>query len=190
MMNKKAAITFYFSLAAVLAIAQIPGNQKDLLEWNEFYKLGWEDFQGKPGEGSAGDAGTAVRIKASPYRVNKKIKYDVYAYFNRAKSWSNERSDALLSHEQIHFDIAEVYARKIRKKISELEKRNVNDIKVYNAEITKLLEESNEVDQLYDIETLHGVLTRKQEIWKKNIEEELKSLERYKKTKQIIRAGP
>lgn len=185
-MRRKATVAVIFFLTSLMAMAQ---TSKEFIEWNEFYKLSWEDFQGKPGEESAGDAGTAVKIKATPYRINKKIRYDVHAYFSRAKSWSNETSDALLSHEQLHFDIAEVYARKIRKKISELEKGDEGDIKVYNAAISALLQESNEQDQRYDVETLHGAMTKKQQKWEKNIADELASLERYKKVKQVIKSG-
>src|SRR5687767_8341950 len=114
-----------------------PGTES--ISWNEFYRLQWHDFQGKPGDESIGDAGAVVQIKAKPFIVKKKINYDVVALFNKRKSWTRDQSDALLAHEQLHFDIAEVYARKIRKKIEELNRRGVNDIKTYNAAIHELL---------------------------------------------------
>src|SRR5688500_10574962 len=160
----------------------------DELSWNEFYKLQWEDFQGEPDERSLGDAATAVKIKAKPFLVKDRIQYDVVAVFNRKKSWARDQSASLLAHEQLHFDIAELYARKIRKKISELNGRGVNDIKIYNAAIHELLQESNEADQQYDLETLHGAMTRKQAVWTKKVKEELAELKRYKKARRVI--GP
>lgn len=156
------------------------------LSWNEFYKLQWDDFQGDPDKNSLGDAATAVSIKARPFLVKKEIDYDVVAIFNREKSWARDKSSSLLAHEQLHFDIAELYARKIRKKIDELKDRGVNDIKVFNTAIHALLQESNEVDMNYDVETLHGALSKKQEYWTKHVKEELAKLGQYRKVRRVI----
>src|SRR5688500_19580117 len=104
-MNKAAVICLILLSQAAVSLAQ--NTSSDLLEWNEFYKLTWEDFTGKRTESSIGDAGTVVSIKAKPYMVKNKVKYDVYAYFNRQKSWASDTSEELLKHEQLHFDIAE-----------------------------------------------------------------------------------
>ena len=176
----------FFTLSISYGQATNTSNKNNQLEWNEFYRLGWHDFQGEPTEESIGDAGTSVLIKAKPFYVKKKVVYDVYAYFNKRKSWSRDQSPELLAHEQLHFDIAEPYARKIRKKIAELSDRGVNDVQVYNAAIRQLLEESNEADLRYDGETLHGSMVRKQAAWEKKIKEELLSLQKYKKEKRVI----
>lgn len=165
------------------------GETQNSISWNEFYKLQWHDFQGEPEETSMGDAGAVVQIKAKPFLLKKRVVYDVTAIFNRKKSWSRDQSEALLAHEQLHFDIAELYARKIRKKIKELSSRGVDDVKTFNAAVQQLLQESNEADQQYDLETLHGAMSRRQAAWSKKINDELKSLEQYKKQKRIIRAG-
>ena len=159
---------------------------RDLLSWNEFYKLQWHDFQGEPGEGSLGDAGAAVQIKAKPFIVKKEIRYDVVALFNRKKSWTRDQSSALLAHEQLHFDIAELYARKIREKIKELHDNGVNNVKTYNAAIQELLVESNQEDERYDIETLHGAMSKRQAAWSQKIKDDLSRLQQFKKTKRVI----
>lgn len=180
-------IIMFLSLSFPRAYAQPAGDPENaLLSWNEFYKLQWHDFKGAPGEEARGDAGTVVLIKAKPFMVKKEIKYDVAALFNRNKSWARDHSPSLLAHEQLHFDIAELYARKIRRKIRELRNKGVNDVKTYNAAIEQLLIESNEVDRQYDIETLHGALSKKQAAWSEKVSEGLSSLNRYKKAKRII----
>lgn len=189
-MNKIFGIFLLAVLTATAASAQGQvANAKAFIEWNPFYNLRWDDFQGKPGEDAAGDAGTSVAIQAKPYIVGKKVKYDVHVLFNKEKSWSRDQSPQLLAHEQLHFDLAEVFARRIRKKIHELQDQNVNDIKAYNKAIQALLEESNEADRQYDMETLHGALDKKQEMWRKKIKAELLELNAYKKTKRVITAG-
>jgi hypothetical protein len=176
-----------FLLPAQAGQAEPAGDpEEDLLSWNEFYKLRWVDFQGEPDERAKGDAGAAVQIKAKPFLVKKQIKYDVVALFNRSKSWARGQSPSLLAHEQLHFDIAELYARKIRKKIKELAARDVNDIKIYNAAINELLLESNQIDLKYDLETLHGGLSKKQAAWSEKVSNGLAELDQYKKTRRVI----
>jgi hypothetical protein len=179
---------FILWLPSCFAQSQPGGNDSELIAWNEFYKLHWYDFQGSPGEEARGDAGTAVQIKAKPYLVKKEVRYEVDAFFNRKKSWVRDQSPSLLAHEQLHFDIAELYARKIRKKIDALRRNNVSDIKTFNAAIEELLEESNVADIQYDAETLHGGLSRKQAEWTGKVKQELDALRPYKKTKPVIRA--
>lgn len=160
-----------------------------LLEWNEYYRLTWDDFQGKPTPVSKGDAGTFVQIKAKPYLVGGEAFYDVHAYFDREQSWATEKSRSLLAHEQLHFDIAELYARKIRKRIHQLKSEGVKDVSKINAAVRHLLEESNEADIRYDAETLHGSLRSKQAQWEEKVSNEMASLERFKKPKKIIRVN-
>ena len=180
-------------LAAFLGAAASPaqtaaGGDQSQISWNPFYKLAWYDFQGATPTESNSDAGASVQIKATPFMVKNKIHYDVVAIFNRKKSWVRDRSTSLLVHEQLHFDIAEVYARKIRKRIAELRREGINDVKSYNAAIRDLLAESNRADRQYDIETLHGALSRQQDVWSKKVEAQLEELKAYKKTKRRIGA--
>lgn len=158
-----------------------------LLEWNPYYSLQWTDFRGAPGAEAHGDAGAVVSIKARPYVVKGKVRYDVRAFFNREKSWKRDTSDLLLAHEQLHFDIAEVYARKIRERIHDLERQGVNDVKTYNAAVRELLGESDRADRRYDAETLHGAMTNVQAKWKADVEQELVRLYRFRKERRIIR---
>jgi hypothetical protein len=175
--------------AAFLYAQDLINESKGQIEWNEYYDLTWEDFQGSPTVESIGDAGTVVLIKARPFFIKDQIQYEVEALFSREKSWSRGKSDALLKHEQLHFDIAELYARKIRRMIIEMRERGVKDIREYNAAIRELLEKSNEADQRYDLETLHGALLKKQAIWEKKVQEQLMGLKDYKKRKRIITVG-
>ena len=186
-MNKN-ILSLSFLLCVVSVLAQPAGDEEpDVIPWNEFYKLQWHDFQGQPAEDARGDAGAVVQIKAKPFLVRKEVKYDVVALFNRNKSWARDRSPSLLAHEQLHFDIAELYARKIRRKIDELAGKGVNDTKTYNGAIKELLLESNEIDQQFDLETLHGALFRKQGEWSARVRQELAELKRYKKETRVIR---
>lgn len=154
------------------------------IEWNDNDKLQWTDFRGVADPKSSADAGTAINISAKPYRDKGKVKYDVRATFLPDASWKRVESESLLAHEQLHFDIAELYARKIRMRVDELSRKGVKEVLVYHREIEKLLEESNQIDASYDRKTLHGSLTDKQQMWEKNITHQLHSLEKYSSSAQ------
>jgi hypothetical protein len=165
---------------------RLASTANNLIEWNEYYTLTWEDFKGQPSGNSFGDAGTAVQIKAVPFFVKGQVMYDVHTYFNRDKSWTKGKSASLLKHEQIHFDIAELYARMIRKKISDMTEAGVKNVSEFNQAINELLIKSNEADQRYDLETLHGALQKKQAFWERYVNMQLQGLKDYKKQKRLI----
>lgn len=182
----KTSIAALLFLCVFLFAFTTDPESKHIIVWNEYRPLTWEDFQGKRAEDAAGDAGTVVQIKAKPYMVKDQVKYDVAAVFLKNKSWSDARTKELLAHEQLHFDIAELYARKIRQVVAELSKAGEEDVKDYNRAIQKLLHESNEIDIQYDLETLHGAMTNKQIEWTKNVKGQLKALAEFKKRKTVI----
>lgn len=184
-MKPSLAALLFFSLSFFSFTSKEPDG-RDVIIWNQYRPLTWEDFQGKRSEDAAGDAGTVVQIKAKPYMVKDQVKYDVSAVFVKSKSWADAKSAELLAHEQLHFDIAEVYARKIRKEIAALSDAGEKEVKIYNRAIQHLLNESNEIDIQYDLETLHGAMTKKQAEWAKRVKNDLKTLERYKKHKTVI----
>lgn len=172
-------IVFFLSLTFIYSGDEYIG-------WNPFYQLQWDDFRGEPPPGARGDAGAVVKIQAKPYRIKDEVFYDVKALFNRDKSWVRDGSDILLRHERIHFDLAELYARKIRQRIGQLKHDDVKDIRVFNAAIRELLDESNEVDIRYDVETLHGAMSGRQKEWNLSVRDELKVMEPFARKRKII----
>ena len=167
---------------AAPAVAQkSPYDPEKYIEWSEHKELSWDLFKGKPHANAHGDAGTAVKIKASPYRQKGKIHYHVYALFNKQKSWCKGQSEDLLAHEQLHFDIAELTARQVRQAVEQMQNKGVRDLDSFNKAINRILVNSNQFDRRYDKETLHGILKEEQKSWQENVEDELFALRKYKK---------
>ena len=173
-------ITLLLSASFVILSSFSDPSSTDI-EWAAYRSLSWEDFKGVADENSHGDASTSIRISAKPYLKRGKIFYDVNAFFLPEKSWYKNKSENLLAHEQLHFDLAELYARKVRYLISDYRKMGVKDHKKYHAAIQQLLNESNRIDQQYDYETLHGSLKAKQASWERTIRLELAILSQYSK---------
>lgn len=91
--------------------------------WNQDKKLEWKDFTGVLDPNLFGNALTSYKIEIIPENVLVDAEDNIQNYenltvvakFYKDKSWATSRTDGLLAHEQLHFDIAELYARKIRK---------------------------------------------------------------------------
>src|SRR3954454_15021145 len=105
-----------FTIPAFLILFNLYSySQENLLCWDESKPLQWDDFSGKAKDTSFFDAESFAEVRFN-YKLDQlhAFHFDVKAIFNKNISWIRQehRSDALLKHEQIHFDIAELYARK------------------------------------------------------------------------------
>src|SRR5690606_30202906 len=110
-----------FSLALTLVSAQV----QEKIFWQED-GLSWNDFKSAPNQSSSFHANTSAGISYSWGIKNSngiiELNYEVLSFFNPENSWVKPGSDNkyLLQHEQLHFDITELHARKLRKKLSEI----------------------------------------------------------------------
>jgi hypothetical protein len=153
----------------------------DLIEWKKTTTLKWSDFKGKPDNSIEYKAMTYSRIGLEADFEDNTFIVDVKTYFVRNKSWTkNKESENLLRHEQVHFDIAEVIARKIRKAYSEYESTDLEETQTYlqetyNEYYGPVWDSYNQ----YDEDTNHGLVKEEQTRWEKKIEKELKELEKY-----------
>ncbi|MFD1064091.1 DUF922 domain-containing protein [Winogradskyella litorisediminis] len=154
--------------------------------WDENRPLTWEDFQGKPVKNTDAAALTASGISFgfSIGKTGNKITEftaDVECLFYPEESWykPNEADAHILKHEQLHFNITELHARKFRKHISELQpsRHLQNQLnKIYKA----ISQASYEMQQQYDEETNHSINKEKQAEWQSFITEQLKRYEAFK----------
>ena len=156
----------------------VPSHQ---ILWSESDKLIWSDFKGRRDKRSHHHAVTTSSLQTQPIVfTQEKVQYELFALFDKKKSWTVSDSKALLAHEQVHFDISELVLRKMRKKFLE---HNFKDLNGVNYMIDSTFEEaSNERDRLnreYDKETNHSRNKEQQLEWQKRIEEEIEELSDY-----------
>ena len=148
--------------------------------WSADKRLTWADFKGKIPPAAVPAATTASGISYS-YTANLihhevSLDFEVNAYFYPNESWYKPDicDDVTLSHEQLHFDIAELFARKMRDK---LKRTSFSDN--VKAEIRKIykeiLAELQEFQELYDWETDFSRNRGKQLEWNQKIAEALKT---------------
>src|SRR6478609_9491217 len=89
----------------------------NLIIWSASYKLVWSDFRCKPDPHQKQNAQTFYGLEVEKNYV---VSYEekVTSYVDRSKSWVEDTTKGSLKHEQLHFDIAELYARKMREYIA------------------------------------------------------------------------
>jgi hypothetical protein len=166
--------------------------EDDCLTWEDSVKLTWDDFQGTPDADSTSRKAETTSDLSYDYKIQKEVIHvTVVACFQRSKSWivaaKNAKTPALLKHEQVHFDMTELTARKIRKEISGYVSTDIPGTQAtidkagakYKAELDSLA-------TLYDTETNHGSIAAKQKKWETKIAAELKKLETFSGTKVEI----
>lgn len=154
---------------------------QDTIYWSTCYKLKWDDFLSTPDNNSKFKAVSSVGINYRLTHDEKSFAYSITCTFNRKKSWSKSTDSTLLGHENTHFNITELFARKLNQAFKNY-KMNVpatiqNDFK----KIAMLIRSQRDsMDNLYDKETNFSINKKKQLFWDKKIAKELKLLEAYK----------
>ena len=135
-----------------------PFQNEEAILWDKSRKLTWEDFKGAP-ENTRAAAVTAsgLTYEFSTTKKNNQvvdIDFTVSSHFYPSKSWYRPEvcDTVILGHEQLHFDITEVYARKFIKllKAKKFSNNVKNEVKqIYNT----INSELNDFQNLYDSET-------------------------------------
>lgn len=154
------------------------------IEWSDKLYLSWNDYQFKEttNEDRGGMALTSVKHSVRGGIVGGIPRFEVKVLFVRGDSWTTDSTNiALLAHEKLHFDIAELYGRKIRKQIDELYKRGERDLKIYNKYVKQLLADFNRYSLNYDTKTQNGKDFDEQKKWFDNVYSEMERLKLYYK---------
>ncbi len=177
------SIVSYIDVKIYSSKDKLEGKANEIL-WKKDIKLNWGNFQGIPDTTSSHSASTSSGIDFSYIEQGIYISFDFSTYFDQSKSWSKiqDQTHRLLAHEQLHFDISELTARKIRRDCFEFKTESkafgavVNIVKdIYTK--NNLLKKS--LNQQYDLETEHGTIVEKQIEWEKKIALELKGLSKF-----------
>jgi predicted secreted Zn-dependent protease len=146
--------------------------------WKHDRKLVWSDFKGKPDKSNPASALTYSDIHIGASVINGKISVDVQNYFDVKLSWTkNKTSVQLLAHEQLHFDITELYTRIIRRRMNEIASEQTLKDGSFNKESSKLLQQWHDYQVKYDDETNHGVNIEKQKQWENLVQNQLKEIQ-------------
>ncbi|HRG91513.1 MAG TPA: DUF922 domain-containing protein [Chitinophagaceae bacterium] len=166
-----------FTFTPLLLPAQQAG--EELLDWSASRKLTWADYKASPDPNSEAAATTASYLVFSYSIRNDDISYRIESKFSKTRSWGLHKTAYILSHEQGHFDLAEVYARKLYKKVQEYRFHKKNYRKDLQKIYQEILDEKEAMQNKYDRETNHSINKEKQAEWLKKIENMLEEYKDY-----------
>ncbi|AZQ64073.1 hypothetical protein EI427_18110 [Flammeovirga pectinis] len=141
-------------------------------KFNEWQSLKWNHFKGVSRPFSKYSAGILCEIKLE-FDSSKKPNYSAKAIQNQTLSWVNwsditsTNSSYILEHEQYHFNITEIFARKLNEQLSQQKTISRKDVLqlLMNYNI-----EHNKEQQKYDNETKHSLLRSQQMYWQYKID--------------------
>ena len=168
----------------VLSFVLILGfaNAQDKIFWDKNRKLEWTNFQsGAKPNGSKTAATTFCGIS---YLLNSSTKkfsskqVKIQSFFVPSKSWAHpeHKTDNILMHEQSHFDIAELFARRFRKLISD---KNL-EAKTLQKYYERIYDDYKAYQQDYETVTNHGRIRDKQYEYSRKIDKEIEELSDFK----------
>jgi hypothetical protein len=165
--------------------AQIASDEA--IVWTMRRPLTWSDFKGEPpNEAGIVAARTAYRIIDGAQCARSKFEYRVVTTFRPRDSWVRQsilRTPAdnarALRHEQTHFDLSEVHARRLRRYFAELMapcKMSPGD---FSAAANRMEHDEKAAQVLYDTETANGRVAAQQTRWDREVDSQLLALSKF-----------
>jgi hypothetical protein len=181
----------YFFLAAFFIISNSVFSQDTtkMLLWSD-KRLEWSNFSEDNSYEKYGNYYSKLHWEYLLYfnkldSIDNQIQIFIGAFIVPNLCWVSKHAVGnydVLRHEQLHFDIAELFARKFRYDLLQRQialkkyKKVINKLKnSYYFDLTKM-------QQYYDDDTNHGTDTKRQVWWQTNIFLQLKELELYKES--------
>jgi uncharacterized protein DUF922 len=140
--------------------------------WSAARPLTWSDFQGPPPTEGMEGAKTSYALYSAWKCRGEAFEFRVLAAFRPRRSWvkpavlnDSVQRRSVLGHEQTHFDLGELHARRMRQVFGDL----AGPCRKTDAELSALAQRFAQAEQAeqrrYDAETNHGLLAAQQAAW-------------------------
>jgi len=176
-------IAAVFLFSPLFALAQ----SDQFIEWSAVNRLTWDDYLARPSSTSDAAAITSTALGVEYHLKNNSLTYTITCRFSKTASWGKHKTDYILQHEQGHFDITELFARKLAKEL----KTYKFDRRHYQEDISKIykkvMDEKEEYQTKYDKETDFSRNKQQQSEWLEKIKDELDDLDEYANYGSTIR---
>jgi len=174
------SLIIVFLLGVLFDSKKCNNSKNDFIIWTSSRKLMRKDFEGTKPDSSNASAGASIRLRLNYVIKGMSTSFDARCLFFKKESWYvySDTRRLILLHEQGHFDIGEIVARKLRKDLSEAVKktsvispRRIDSIYHIHAKVL------DDMQGLYDAETNHSLIIDEQERWNLKIRQMLDSLD-------------
>ena len=166
---------FIVLLWSIVIIGSSNKSVEDVIYWSESRQLSWADFQGHPDYNYDDIAAlTSSGILHFKGCEEGKIIYDIKAYFEKKYSWV--KAEALtthhLEHEQIHFNITQLYAQKLKLALDK-ETFYCGEGEAFDRFVQDFLIKWQKAPINYDLYTHYSMKPQEQQEWKYKVALEL-----------------
>jgi hypothetical protein len=158
--------------------------ETESIVWSPDRRLAWSDFLGRPDIVSEAAAMTVYLLSYDGHCVGTVFDHRVFSAFLPDRSWVKpsvllagpEVSRRALDHEQTHFDLSEVSARRLRRALAALDAPCAMDDAALHGVVDPFIGEDYERQRRYDRETVYGSHGGWQREWQRRVERELADL--------------
>lgn len=152
-----------FALIILLGIPLLDNSFFAPVTIKRWEKLSWDDFQGIPQPFSSYEAAIASAVYLEYDSTRER--FHAYAGQNNIASWakrSRPGQEYALNHEQYHFNITELHARKLNEYIAE----NPDGSEyLFNLRRGSINIDLRKMQNRYDSETKHSLIYDRQRLW-------------------------
>ncbi|HXB13328.1 MAG TPA: toxin-antitoxin system YwqK family antitoxin [Bacteroidia bacterium] len=154
--------------------------------WESKPLIKWEDFKGPPDYSSRYKAKIFWYLTYRYKLVNDTVFIETGCVFNGSESWLKRNGKItayLLGFFQGHFDIGEIFRRKLCKLLNDTLLDKDSLATTLDKIVNRFNLEAAKFEAQYDKETNHSNIEGKQEEWERSISQELHSLDKYSSTR-------
>lgn len=185
----KKIVVFIGIIIAIVSFSFIEQSKDktNIIIWSADKKLTWDDFLAPPPVKSKFAAISSLDVKYRFYTKKDTLFYSLANKFFRDRSWVylESKKARLLGHEQTHFDILELYCRKLRQFISKTPIRKTEYKKTIVNAYNSYYKQYKTFDSLYDQETDFSNNITIQHKWTEKINKDVLDLEQFSDTSLI-----
>jgi Bacterial protein of unknown function (DUF922) len=146
------------------------------IPWSPERRLRWSHFQGTPPGGGREGALTSYSLFYAWKCLGPAFEFRVVAGFQPGQSWvkaeilrDSAQNRRALRHEQAHFDIAEVHARRMRRYFANLAGACTHSDDDLGGMAQRFVDDARAMQRQYDGETEHGLRAERQAAWEAQV---------------------
>lgn len=151
----------------------------EYIPWVPTHRLTWDDFLCEPNRNTDAVASTSTALGIAYQITGGKLTYQITCKFSKQKSWGLVKTPYILAHEQGHFDITEIFARKMYQVLQTYRLNRSTFQQDINTIYESIVEAKEAFQAAYDSETDHSRNKPKQAEWLERIDHLLEDTQPY-----------
>ncbi len=168
---KPAALVTKAPVAAEAVFFADKEENEEFIPWVPHRRLTWDDFLCEPRRNTDAVASTSTSLGIAYQIKNNQLTYQITCNFSKKRSWGLVKTPYILAHEQAHFDITEIFARKLHQALQDYQVNRKTFKEDINTIYERVVKAKEAFQKLYDSQTDHSRKSAKQQEWLERIDE-------------------